>query len=415
MHNNPLQHQRGIGRTSQGGKRRLSLGESYFVGIGINEYQHFSKLGKARKDVEDMAELLEKKYDIQQQYIFTLYDQQASWRQIIQQFEKLRNKIQEADKLIIYFAGHGHIDRWKKGYWVPSDGDVKDTSTLFSNSYLKEFLETIAARHILVISDSCYSGSLFYTGGKRGGSFDLEDKLEIRKSRWALCSGHQEEKVMDEGPDGNSPFAGAILQYLRDNEASKFRVSSLAEYVLEVTGSNYEQTAEGNPIYGVGHEGGQYIFRTKAVANEDINISADAQELPSYRSARGIGKIYEQLNSDREEVCRWLFNWGKAMGFLSLVLLGFASFISAPFLKQFLLALIPILYLLVPLYPLRFSELSRPNLYRLTAFHGLIYYSCLLWWKMGSGEAYPWWQFALMLVVGILGALIIIPLKSKRR
>lgn len=414
MESKPQAQGRGIGPLQNAEKNRCKVGTSFFLGMGINTYRHVPHLRKARQDVQDVMELLTAQYDVQPQHAFTLYDQQASWRGMVQKLEELRNILQEPDKLLLYFAGHGHIDRWKKGHWVPYDGDLKDASTLFSNSLLKEFLETIAARHILVISDACYSGSLFYTGGQRGGSYNLEDKLEARKSRWALCSGHQEEKVLDEGPDGNSPFAGAILRFLRDNEASKCRVSSLAEYVLEVTGANYQQTAEGNPIYGVGHEGGQYVFRKQAIAQKDIQIPA-GDPLPAYRATRGVGKVYERLNSDREEVRRWLFNWGRALGSLSLVLAVIASVISAPFLKQFLMALIPILYLLVPLWPLRFSELSRANLYRLTALHGLLYYSFLLWWKIGSGDAYPWWQFVFMVVVGVAGALIVIPLKSRRK
>lgn len=406
--------ERGIGSPRNHQRNRFKVGTSYFLGIGINAYRQVPQLRNAKKDVQDIVQLLTKKYDLSEQNAYTLYDQQASWQGIIQGLEKLRDTLQEPDKLLIYFAGHGHIDRWKKGYWVPCDGDVQAPSTLFSNSLLKEYLETITARHILVISDSCYSGSLFYTGGQRGGSYHLADKLEARKSRWALCSGHQEEKVLDAGPEGNSPFAGAILRFLRENEAPKCRVSSLADYVLEVTGSNYEQTAEGNPIYGVGHEGGQYVFRTKGIAQEDIKIK-EGEQLPEYRSSRGIGRVYERLNSDREEVRRWLINWGKALGSLSLVLVIIASLISAPFLKQFLIALIPVLYLLVPLWPLRFSELGRSNLFRLTTLHGLLYYSFLFWWKMGSGDAYPWWQFALMVVVGVVGAFIIIPLKTKRK
>lgn len=137
---------------------------------------------------------------------------------------------------------------------------------------------------------------------------------------------------MDQGSDGNSPFAEPILRYLRENEAPKCRVSALADYVLEVTGSNYQQTAEGNPIYGVGHEGGQYVFRTKAIAHDDITIS-EGEEQPAYRPSRGIGKVYERLNSDREEVLRWLVNWGRALFSLSLVLVVITSLVTAPFLK----------------------------------------------------------------------------------
>lgn len=407
----PQENQRGIGETTSK-QPFLSLGASYFLGIGIDQYAHFKDLKNAKKDVVDIAQLLVTHYDIKEDAMFTFYNEEATCGRIMEALEALRSHLKPADKLIIYFSGHGHLDRWKKGYWVPTDGDTNKASSLLSNSQLKDYLETIAARHILVISDSCYSGSLFYTGGQRGGTPTLDDKLEARKSRWALCSGHQDEKVLDGQAGENSPFARAVLEYLRSNEAPKFRVSSLVEYVLEITGSNYEQTAEGNPVYGVGHEGGQYIFRTRAAAQAQIPLSAGEQYRSPSRSA--VSKAYEQLNADREEVRRWLVNWGKYMGLTTLLLVLVAIFTTNPFIGQFILAAIPIIYLCAPLWPLYFSELSRSNLYRLTSLHGIIYYAFLLLWTIGSNGDYPWWQFGLMLAVGIVGALLIIPLKSKR-
>lgn len=405
------ENQRGIKSTTTKNKQHLSIGDSYFLGIGIDKYRHCTDLHNAKKDVQDIASLLGERYDVQADRLFGLYDSNANLGQIVSQLAFLRDQLQVDDKLIIYFAGHGHIDRWKKGYWIPTDGQIEKSNTLLSNSQLKDYLETIAARHILVISDSCYSGSLFYTGGQRGGQLTLEEKLEARKSRWALCSGHQDEKVLDGASTANSPFTSAILQYLGENEAPKFKVSSLVEYVLEVTGSNYAQTAEGNPVYGVGHEGGQYIFRTKAAAKEDIPIT-DEKYQPLYRSA--VSKAYEQLNSDREEVRRWLVNWSRYMGLATLLLVVISIFISSPFLKQFILAVIPLIYLCAPLWPLYFSDLSRSNLYRLTSLHGMIYYPFLLVWTIGSKGDYAWWQFGLMLAIGMIGAVIIIPLKSNK-
>ncbi len=37
-------------------------GNNYFLGIGINDYQHFTKLFNARKDVEDVYKTLSSEY-----------------------------------------------------------------------------------------------------------------------------------------------------------------------------------------------------------------------------------------------------------------------------------------------------------------------------------------------------------------
>ena len=92
----------------------------------------------------------------------------------------------------------------------------------------------------------------------------VAEELELRQSRWALCSGRHDEEVADGIPGTNSPFAKSILKELGRNQKAYLNIAKLADLVIEQTRANYAQLPEGNPVYGVGHEGGQYIFRLKA-------------------------------------------------------------------------------------------------------------------------------------------------------
>ncbi|NIQ12704.1 MAG: hypothetical protein GWO23_24990, partial [Gammaproteobacteria bacterium] len=52
------------------------------------------------------------------------------------------------------------------GYWVPVDAKGHDHTTYLRNSTIRDELMLISsrARHTLLISDSCFSGSLLRSG-----------------------------------------------------------------------------------------------------------------------------------------------------------------------------------------------------------------------------------------------------------
>ena len=75
------------------------------------------------------------------------------------------------------------------------------------------------ARHVLVISDSCYSGDLANTrsvgAGADSGTPAIIARMLGRKSRNLMASGG-EETVSDAGIDGHSVFAGVLLGALAE-------------------------------------------------------------------------------------------------------------------------------------------------------------------------------------------------------
>ncbi len=257
-------------------------GHSWFFGIGINKYAHFPTLNNAVKDVRDISALLLKEYDFTPEYTITVYDEEATRENIIEALDRLQREVGPADKLLIYYSGHGHLNKEiGKGYWIPTNAERDNTAAYIRNSTVREYIETLKALHTLLISDSCFSGSLFVRGASRSGAAIKE--LEAIPSRWALCSGRHDEEVFDGEPGSNSPFAESIMDTLRRNARREFNVSRLVDRVVEQTRSNYEQLPEGNPLYGVGHKGGQYIFRRRALESEDWARAKAAGTLPAFR------------------------------------------------------------------------------------------------------------------------------------
>lgn len=239
-------------------------GTYHFLGIGINKYKHWSNLNNAVKDIKDISRLLIESYQFLGHQSILLLDTEASRTNIISELEKLTNpnKVKQEDSVLIYYSGHGSIiergNQKKRGFWIPVEARHDKSADYLSNSRIHEYIEDIPARHILLISDACFSGSLLVRGAIRSDS-SLND-LQFRKSRWGLCSGRADEVVADGPAGGNSPFTKAILEELIRNNEAQLNIQKLAVKIVENTRRNYKQLPEGAPIFGVGDKGGQFIF-----------------------------------------------------------------------------------------------------------------------------------------------------------
>ena len=248
-------------------------GKSWFLGIGINKYMHFPGLNNAVKDVQDILDILQKKYEIDNP--ITLWDEKATRKEIIKELDRLADEVKPNDKLLIYYSGHGHLNKRGKGFWIPTDAEKDNTAQYIRNSTIKEYIEEIDSKHSLLISDSCFSGSLFVQGKSR--TTTAADKLEQRKSRWAICSGRHDEEVYDGNPGINSPFAASILKVLLENDQPKFNTSKLADWVVELTSSRYRQLPMAGRLFEVGDDGGQYIFISKQ-SEDNIWVSTQTKD-----------------------------------------------------------------------------------------------------------------------------------------
>lgn len=262
-------------------------GKSWFFGIGINTYKHFPPLNNAVGDVETILKVLQEKYHVDE--AVTLFNQNATRRNIFEQLKRLEKELAEDDKLLILFSGHGFLGTGG-GHWVPHEAELGYDFEYLSNFYLKVYLKNIKARHILVISDSCFSGSLFTEGATRKIK-GPEERLEHLKSRYGFCSGRHNEEVWDGPKGGHSPFAGSIIEILNENQQSLFRASVFAEKVLDRTTAQYRQLPRHGPLFEVGDKGGQYIFRLK---NDEQAAFETAQERNSISAYSGFIRKYSK-------------------------------------------------------------------------------------------------------------------------
>ncbi|NEU09674.1 hypothetical protein GZH53_15205 [Flavihumibacter sp. R14] len=208
-------------------------------------------------DAIKLKQVLKNSYSFAEDNIFTLFNPIAS--DLKRQLAELNEVIQPEDNLIIFYAGHGiWIEKEKKGYWLLTDAKRSDVNTWLSNKLVLEMIAKVPSRHTLLITDACFSGSVFKTrslgADAPAGLREMSEKI----SRVAITSGNDSE-VPDE-----SVFMKYLVKALSENKekyltAQKMFITQIIEAVM-----NESKT---EPRYGTlelaGHVGGDYIFTKK--------------------------------------------------------------------------------------------------------------------------------------------------------
>ena len=241
--------------------------------IGIDEYAQASNLESAVKDVQAVRAVLETRYGFHPSRIKQLLNAEATRAAIVDTLYRLKREVREADSLFIYYAGHGQYEQeGDHGWWVPADADPTRPSSFIDNEIVLQYLKGMQAKHVYLVADSCFSGSLFGTRALPPITARWYAELYKARSRWGLTSGAT-EPVADSGKAGHSPFAYFLLKVLRENAQPYLVPSEIAAYVAPRVANNTEQRPLSEPLRRSGDEGGQFVFRLTGVGATPIQES----------------------------------------------------------------------------------------------------------------------------------------------
>lgn len=262
---------------------------SWALVVGIDRYRgngggplifhgnaEFRGLSNAKKDAEAVAALLRDEFAFEE--VKELCDEQATKAEIEKQLKVvLRDSTQKDDRVVIFFAGHGHTQK------VDHGGDVghlltfgaQDISQAISMDDLRNWLKLIPAKHIFLILDCCFSGSVAFTEPftaqriREGG--DYLQALTNSSSWQVLTAGRADETVADSGVSpGHSAFTASLLAGLRGaadpNRDGVITASSLAEYVKkQVINETQHLGGRQEPVFRqlLNGETGEVLFLTR--------------------------------------------------------------------------------------------------------------------------------------------------------
>ena len=236
-------------------------GKYYALVIGNNDYQHLPKLQTAVNDATEVARVLQHNYGFVEPKVLL----NATRDEILTELNVFRSTLPENSNLVIYYAGHGHKDRdTGKAYWLPVDARADNDVKWISSSTITEEISALHSSHILVISDSCYSGAL-----TRGAKIEINPadydsylkKMLESRSRTLMASGGN-EPVADSGASGHSKFASVLIDSLVYRvDKDRFTANYLfEEFVRPWVSGQSDQSPQYSPIQGSGNEYGDFVF-----------------------------------------------------------------------------------------------------------------------------------------------------------
>ena len=232
----------------------------YALVIGNNNYQNKEKLGAAVNDANEVSKILKEKYNFK---VKTLLN--ADYTKIVDNLIDFTKDRKYNDNLLIYYAGHGELaEDENKGYWLPVDAGTEQDSKWISNDIVRNRIKATKAKHVLLVVDSCFAGSISRGGPsvtkntERLNNINLINRFKMRKTRLVITSGGNEPVVDNDGGD-HSYFANKFIDVLKNNNnviQSMYLFQNVSEYVI----NNANQTPNRTVIFGTGDDGGDFLF-----------------------------------------------------------------------------------------------------------------------------------------------------------
>ncbi len=250
-------------KTSELGEEYTGAVPKYYaLIIGVDKYKNdeigLPSLDYPVKDAKRFKQVLTEKYAFDEASIKLLENPVRS--SIIDSFEELSSKVTEKDNLLIFYAGHGFYDKDKGfGYWLPADAKTQSKSDWISYTIVRDYLGAVKAKHTLLISDACFSGSIFKSRNVMANMMAKISEMYKYPSRKAMTSGN-----LSQVPD-KSYFADYLVKRLLDNTDAFLPAQTLFYRIFEPVNNNSPATPQFGVVQGTGDEGGDFIFikRTK--------------------------------------------------------------------------------------------------------------------------------------------------------
>ncbi len=236
------------------------FGRYHALVIGINTYRHMSELSTAVTDTAAITRLLEDQYGFDVTFL-----PDARRTDIVRVLENLQAILTPQDNLLIYYAGHGRLDEASgDGYWLPLDAQPNSREQWLANAAISELINGMAAKHVMVIADSSYTGTFARNGDEAANAAPDGDRkqrlqrIDRQRSRTAMTSGGL-KPILDPGGGKHSVFAKAFLTVLYTNGEILEGARLFAKMRPWVEVSSEQRPGYAN-ISSTAHEGGDFLF-----------------------------------------------------------------------------------------------------------------------------------------------------------
>ncbi|QNM98590.1 two-partner secretion domain-containing protein [Chitinimonas koreensis] len=183
----------------------------------------------------------------------------ADRRQMVSALKEAAELHQADESVLVYYAGHGVLVKGN-GYWLPVDANPRNPKSWLSNNDINKFLALIPAKQVMMVSDSCFSGTLAKEQQLKKGAGHDKRQLLARRAVTVMSSGDV-EPVSDEGKDGHSIFAYSFVQQLKAAKAAGYVEGvDFFDAIRHLVTAEYPQLPQYSASLNAGHMSGADYF-----------------------------------------------------------------------------------------------------------------------------------------------------------
>ena len=265
--------------------------------IGISDYAGtgWPQLKTARADAKALGDILKSQYGF---HVTELTDRQATRGNILRALDKLMT-LNDNDAVLIFFAGHGYYDeKMSEGYWIPFGAkrlhnNAPAKEDWLWNSSINRVISSSPARHILLVVDTCYGGSLFRGEDNPDKSLHWYQRAMNTPSRGLITSGNL-EPVLDSGIQ-HSVFANELLHYLKYTEQDVFSASDIAVSIRNKVSQLTGQLVRMGPLNSPAHAGGEFVFTRSNITLPEPAIDQTSSVFRTAESASPLELLADRI------------------------------------------------------------------------------------------------------------------------
>jgi hypothetical protein len=207
------------------------------IKVDRNSYKGYDRregISGCEGDADNMERLL---HDQGGFVIHKLVNEEATSRSILENIDLAASSLNAGDLFVFFFSGHGDP--------VPdTNGDEKDKQdealAAYDRLIIDDELPPLWAKfrpgvRILMISDTCHSGTIFRGQARRTDGFAIEEPLQINASLIHLAATH--DSKVTPGAAGGSVFTNALLKVWNDGSFRDY--SEFISQIKKITSNSY--------------------------------------------------------------------------------------------------------------------------------------------------------------------------------
>jgi uncharacterized caspase-like protein len=298
---------RGIRVTAKTGESLYLYKDYHALVVGVSNYEKWPKLPNAVNDAKEVAsKLKELGFEVKLVIDPTSREMKTVLNEMVYHMGPEENRA-----LLFYYAGHGETetlaDQTKLGYIIPRDCPLlkEDPLGFATHAISMRDIESasmrIKSKHVLMLFDSCFSGSLFAL--VRAVPDDITEKSTL-PVRQFITAGREDEQVPDKsmfkrcfliGLDGDADLTGD--GYITASELGMYLSDKVVNY------THRRQHPQYGKINNPDLDRGDFIFAMKAPSQPPTQISAAPS--PSLEADKQrLAEERAKLERERQELER---------------------------------------------------------------------------------------------------------------